>query len=120
MTDIEGKIKNANVLPPNDKTTMMVNSIIWCIEQRYADNIKEAKNWLYQNKQNKEMQNKLNNMHAEVIATHQAADVASKQAQAAKVAADEAKESADAAKAKMDEGIDVRVHESIDVTVKSY
>ena len=38
----------------------MVNKLIWCIENRYADTIVQARNWYLQQEQNAAMMNQLN------------------------------------------------------------
>lgn len=50
----------ASVIPANLQTLDMVNKLIWCIENRYADTIVQARNWYLQQEQNAAMMNQLN------------------------------------------------------------
>ncbi len=50
----------ASVIPTNIQTLDMVNKLIWCIENRYADTIVQARNWYLQQEHNAAMMQQLN------------------------------------------------------------
>ena len=52
------------VVPANLQNLDMVNKLIWCIEQRYADTIVQARNWYLQQAQNMAMMQKLDGVAA--------------------------------------------------------
>ena len=55
-----------SVIPANLQTLDMVNKLIWCIENRYADTIVQARNWYLQQEHNAVMMQQLNGVAKKV------------------------------------------------------
>lgn len=122
-------IATSRVLPESDKNLRTVTNIIWCLEQKYARDITEAKQWLVRMEHDKMVQKKLNEINNRVSQTNQRLysvenkvssverkvektyDAAIEAGAYASAAYSEAKRAND----RLDEGIDVRVDVDVDI-----
>ena len=72
-----------SIIPANLQNLDLINKLIWCIEQRYANDIVSARNWYLQQAYNQAMLNKLNAIADETRKTRQVAERAAADAAAA-------------------------------------
>jgi hypothetical protein len=74
VSELKYMINNIDVVSGNDKNLPMVKSLINCIEERYAYNIVQAKQWMEKNRKDRVVREEIEAMRREIEKTNSKID----------------------------------------------